>query len=337
MFKNVIKNIKDGCYEVFRKVFPPKKSNKAVNKKVQDGVFLVVILCFPILQFIVFYIGVNFRSILLAFQKYDVTQINNFWGGFVFDGEFTAIKNVFNELFTGSEFVVTCLKNSGIQFLVGLFIGIPLNVFAAYCIWKKTIFAGFFKVVIFLPTIVPSIVFVAAARPIFSVALPELIWWKDVPNLLSSSATGFWTVLFYGVFITFSSGLVIYLGAMSSISDEIIEYGQLEGIGAVQELFRVVVPLIFPTITTYLIIAIAGYFTNYGQFYSFYGNRQGFKSEWMTFGYFLFTEVVETNEGGFPFPSYPRAAAYGLIFTVVATPLTLITKSLLEKYGPSEE
>ena len=89
MFKNVIKNIKDGCYEVFRKVFPPKKSNKAVNKKVQDGVFLVVILCFPVLQFIVFYIGVNFRSILLAFQKYDVTQINNFWGGFVFDGEFT--------------------------------------------------------------------------------------------------------------------------------------------------------------------------------------------------------------------------------------------------------
>ena len=337
MVSNIIGKIKDFFYGISRKLFPERKSKKIGSKKVQDGIFLAVILCFPVLQFLIFYVGVNFRSILLAFQKYEMSEINNFWGGFVFDGELTAMKGALEELFTGSEFIIICLKNSGIQFLVGLVIGIPLNVFVAYCIWKKTLFAGFFKVVIFLPTIIPSIVFVAAARPIFSVALPELIWWKDVPNLLTSTETGFWTVLIYGLFITFSSGLVIYLGAMSGISDEVIEYGQLEGVNALQELFYIVIPLIFPTITTYLVIAIAGYFTNYGQFYSFYGNKQGFKDQWMTFGYFLFTEVVETNEGSFPFPSYPRAAAYGLIFTVIATPLTLLTKHLLEKYGPSED
>jgi hypothetical protein len=33
---------------------------------------------------------------------------------------------------------------------------------------------------------------------------------------------------------------------------------------------------------------------------------------------------------------YPYAAAMGIVFTLIATPITLITKYLLEKYGPSQ-
>ena len=32
---------------------------------------------------------------------------------------------------------------------------------------------------------------------------------------------------------------------------------------------------------------------------------------------------------------YPYAAAMGIVFTLVATPITLGTKYLLEKFGPS--
>ena len=45
----------------------PKKRLKLNNKKI----FYYSLMIFPLLQFCIFYIGVNFQSILLAFQKYE--------------------------------------------------------------------------------------------------------------------------------------------------------------------------------------------------------------------------------------------------------------------------
>ena len=45
----------------------PKKRLKLNNKKI----FYYSLMLFPLLQFCIFYIGVNFQSILLAFQKYE--------------------------------------------------------------------------------------------------------------------------------------------------------------------------------------------------------------------------------------------------------------------------
>jgi len=41
------------------------------DKRKQDLIFYVVMLAIPMLQFAIFYIGVNFNSFLMSFQKFD--------------------------------------------------------------------------------------------------------------------------------------------------------------------------------------------------------------------------------------------------------------------------
>ena len=50
-----------------------KMEKHALTKRKIDKKLIFYIACFalPVLQFLIFYIGVNFQSILLAFQKYD--------------------------------------------------------------------------------------------------------------------------------------------------------------------------------------------------------------------------------------------------------------------------
>ena len=43
-------------------------TKRKIDKKL---IFYIACFALPVLQFLIFYIGVNFQSILLAFQKYD--------------------------------------------------------------------------------------------------------------------------------------------------------------------------------------------------------------------------------------------------------------------------
>ena len=51
-----------------------------------------------------------------------------------------------------------------------------------------------------------------------------------------------------------------------------------------------------------------------------------------TLGYFFFIQVIGEKSS---LAEYPFASAAGIIFTLIATPLTLGAKYLLERFGPS--
>jgi ABC-type sugar transport system permease subunit len=133
----------------------------------------------------------------------------------------------------------------------------------------------------------------------------------------------------------FAGGLIVYLSAMSSISKEVLEYGQLEPLSSFKELIYIVIPLIFPTIVTYIVITIGGFFINAGHFYSFFGGNATHYTPFDTLGYYFFIKVAgnkAVTEADFTY-----AAAGGILFTLIVAPVTIITKNLLEKYGPSED
>ena len=90
-------------------------------------------------------------------------------------------------------------------------------------------------------------------------------------------------------------------------------------------------PLIFPTITTYIIVTLAGFFTNYGFFYAFFDGAMG---AFDTLGYIFFVKVAHESYG---VTEYAYASAGGILFTVVLTAITFAVKTALEKYGPSED
>ncbi len=316
--------IKWFLYGLKIKIFGGEKKNgptKPRNKKAGQTVFLFFFMLFPVLQFLVFYVGVNVNSIKLAFVKYEGNKAS-----------FAAFDNfdrVLKAIFVNGDLRLA-VKNSTIQFLTGLLIGMPVQIAVAYVLFKKVPLAGAYKVLLFMPNILSSLVFVICTRVLLFDALPTVFHGFMVTMYDSSS---FYAVLIFGMWMNFAGGLVIYLSAMCSISKDILEYGELENMSSAKELWYVVLPSIFPTIVTYIIVAIAGFFTNYGHFYSFYGASGTGKKPFDTLGYNFFVKVSNSNDP----KDHTFAAAGGVLFTLVVAPITLITKYLLEKYGPSED
>ena len=87
--------------------FPIIKGKKEIGgfarKRRADAIFLGIIFAFPILQFLVMYVGVNLNSILLAFQTYDSKNYVYYFSGL---GNF---KQVF-EMFSGDTFLLSTIK-----------------------------------------------------------------------------------------------------------------------------------------------------------------------------------------------------------------------------------
>ena len=220
--------------------------------------------------------------------------------------------------------------NSGSLYLFGLLISMPVSVFVAYGVFRGIPAAGLFKVVLMLPQIISGMVFVL----IFTTIMEELVpvaFHNDELALLLRSEKSFWIIVLYGFFIGFGGNLVLYLGAMSSISYDLIEYGHLEGVNSLQQFRYIIFPGIWNTIKIFLITGIAGFFTNQASFFSFYGGA--LSSDKQTLGYWMFVTIVKQSAE----PQYPYVSAIGLVFTVFASAITFTLKYFLDKYGPSEE
>ena len=151
-------------------------------------------------------------------------------------------------------------------------------------------------------------------------------------SLFFRAETAFGIQVFYSIWSSFGMQLILYAGAMSGIEQSVIEYGELEGISMLQEFWHVCIPLIFNTITVFLVTGVAGIFTNQLALFNFFG--EGARTDITTLGYYFYVKVISqtaTKE------DYVYASAAGILFSIVATPITLLAKYLLEKFGPSEE
>jgi ABC-type sugar transport system permease subunit len=117
------------------------------------------------------------------------------------------------------------------------------------------------------------------------------------------------------------------MGAMNSISESIVESAKIEGANSIQEFFFITIPMIFSTITTFLVVGIAGIFASQMNLFSFYGTDAD--AHLYTVGYYLYASTAKAT-----FADYPRLSAFGLVLSAVAVPITYSVKYLLEKFGP---
>ena len=71
------------------KVVKGKKFKRKIKK--DRLLFYIAVVGLPLLQYMIFYVGVNFNSVLMAFQSYDAVK-----GEFYFDG-LVNFKRIFSE------------------------------------------------------------------------------------------------------------------------------------------------------------------------------------------------------------------------------------------------
>ena len=133
----------------------------------------------------------------------------------------------------------------------------------------------------------------------------------------------------YGALCTHKGNFVLYSGTLTRIPKELEEAGQLEGITAWQELIHVVVPLVWPTISTIWLMGLMGFFGASGEILLLTGGA--YKTN--TLSYYLFTRVYNVPETS---NLYNYSSALGIIMTLLTLPVVFIVQRLLEKVPPAE-
>lgn len=299
----------------------------------QKNIFYWSILAFPILQFLVFYVGVNLNSFALAFETFDYEK-----KGFRFVGFkdfFMNFKEVFQTI-GEAQYLQNAFKNSIILYVVSLVVGLSLALLFSYYIYKKSRLSKVYKVILFLPYVISSITLVIIFKYFAEQALPTLInmiTGKEIEGLLSNPNTEFGAILFFTIWTSFGVQTLIYSGAMSGISPEIVEAAQLDGITPLKEFLLIDIPIIAPTISVFVVASTAGIFVNQMNLYNFYGAGASNYNIY-TIGYYLYRGIAAPET---TLAEYPYYAAFGLVMTFITIPITLLVRYFLNKKDSSKE
>ena len=303
-----------------------RKQMKA--EKVKDWIFYFFLVAIPLIQFFICYVGVNINSILLSFKTY-TTATDYRWS---FDN--------FERIFTTEwSTVANSLQNSLIAFAARVLVGMTLGLVFSYYIFKKMPASNFFKLVLFLPTIVSQIVMVIVYRQFVDEALPELMGMSGELGLISQGKIDpegnmlFVVIIVYNIWVGFGTQVLMYLGAMNNISDGALEACQIDGANAVQEFIYIVFPGIFETFMVFITVNLTEFFTNQMALHAFFGVNELGNSKNYTLGYYMWREVGKANNNVTAL-TYP--SALGVLGTVVAVPLIFGIRKVLEKLGPKE-
>lgn len=301
------------------------KKRKKLKRRTKRLIFYTLLIILPLIQFCIFYIGVNFNSIMLAFKEFSA-ETNRY----VFAG-FTNFVKIYND-WISSPMLAVALKNSLIIYGVSL-LCLVLSTMFSYYIYKKRAFSGLFRVVLYLPHIISGLILSLIYKYFTERAVPDFVFavsGKTISGLLSNSATAFSAILAFNILLSFGSHILLLSGAMAGVSDSVTDAAKIDGCNPIQEFFYIIIPMIWPTIKQFLIVGVASVFTNQMCLYAIYGENAEYAN--MTIGYYLYRETLFAGVD-----RYPYLAAFGLILTSIAVPVTYIIKWATSRFGPKTQ
>ncbi len=319
------------------------KTKKKRQLSKRDMFFYIAMIAWPVLQFCVFYIGVNFKSLTLSFQNIDVFNNVRTW-------TFDNMRNAFELLTRNSEMRHTELMSLAV-YGVSLITGVPLGLLFSYYIFKKRTMSGAFRVLLFVPSIISAIIMVTIYRFYVKETIPEYVirfldFLKDklkfgfeftkankdaIKAYFMDSDKKFGMVMFYNIFVSFGTSVLMYSNRMSACDPEMIEASHIDGATGIKEFWYMVLPQAFSTMTTFIVVGIAGIFSNQFNLYSFHGKDA--PTALQTFGYYLYVQTANAKSEA----DYPAISSLGMLLSVVAIVLTFTARKLLNKLDPTED
>jgi multiple sugar transport system permease protein/N-acetylglucosamine transport system permease protein len=231
------------------------------------------------------------------------------------------------------------LRNSLLYFPFNNFVLLPISLVCAYLLYKKVAGYRAFRVIFFFPSIISVVVltlvfgfmFSSTFGPVNSI-LKAIGLGKIIPSdgWLGSKSTAQPMIFLYCLWAGIGYNVVLFSGAMQRVPAEILESARIDGVGMVREFAQIIVPIIFPTISTLFIQGCTVVFTLFMQPMLLTGG--GPNNETMTIAYY----VVNMVKSGAP-RNLIDAATVGIFFSVIAIPVIFGIKALLERITPQVE
>ncbi len=279
------------------------KIRRRYNLSVGAVVFICVLLAYPVIHFLITWVYINSQTIALSFTRYNPV-VNDYQ----IPNDIFYNYKMWIDRFLHDERYSSILWNSALYVPVTCGITLPLSVVCSYFLYKDLPGKNFFKVIYFLPSILPVVVLTMAFRLGFDTFgyVNALLRFMGIQN----------PPIWYNV--------VLLSGAMARIPQELVEVGRLEGINFTQEMTKVVIPLVWPTIVTLFTVGMNTVLTIYLQAYFLMGSAEG-NFNTGTVAMYLFGNYSNQQQ-------VPQLAAFGLLCSVIFVPFIFLGRRIMNHF-----
>lgn len=215
-----------------------RKNNFA---KRQEYLFVASVLIVPIIFFLVFWVYVNIDSFALVFWRKETVD-----GAVRKVFTFRNFELVYEKFLKNGELLIAT-RNTLLFYAVALVIVLPISILMAYFVYKKILCFRFFRTITYLPNIICSSALVVLYKYTFMAGGPISAIAQKLGNEYSSplgTDKAIIYLLIYNVIFGFGANMVVFGGAMNSVSEDVLEAGKIDGCNWFQELVKLIIPMI---------------------------------------------------------------------------------------------
>ena len=303
---------------------------KKIRKSVlYDNLFGFALVILAVIHFCVFWIYVNFDTILMTFQKFNIYTGELEWYGL------NNYIRVFQQMVLGKNpSMQRAFFNSFMAIGINLII-LPIAIFSAYAFYKKMPCTTFFSVMFYIPQLISIVVLTMSFRYMFSADLGPValliakIKGVESVDLISVESDFLWPVIWlFCIWSGLGANVIMMRGAMNKIPKEISESAILEGCGFFQELIYIALPMSLSTIGIYFIQTM-GAASGFLMPPMLIAQSGGDNGRFMTTAWFIFGNTNSSNPG-----TIITVTTIGVLFTLLNTPLIVLTRVLVKKLTP---
>lgn len=237
--------------------------------------------------------------------------------------EFVALQN-YKTIFTTPEYF-SAFKNS-LYYLVGSFVQLALALFLATILCSKIKGSNFFKGLLFFPYMINTVAVALIFRRFFQKGdgvtntdgtLNTIISWFGGEPVKFLSTEGLVNVclVFISIWRYIGMDLVMFIGAIQSVSPDLYEAASLDGANGWQRFRYIIFPEIKPIILLQMILAVKGAISVYDIPYIVTAGRFGSS-----------TFVIQTTETAFKYDKFGLACAMAMVLFIITVIVTVIQK-----------
>jgi multiple sugar transport system permease protein len=247
-------------------------------------------------------------SLIIGFYNWPVIGTHTFIG----------LKN-YQNLLTSKEFH-TAILNTFVFVLLYVPLNIVISLGLAVWIGSKGIrFRGLYRTIFFIPAVTP----VVANAAIFSLILSPnglidslMQTWFGVqaPNFLGSKTWAMPAVVMLSIWQGFGYNMLVFSAALDAVPASLTEAAAIDGAGSVARFFRIVLPLITPSIFFAVVLTLISSFQVFTQAYVLTGGGPGNATT---------TMVVYLYEQGFQFYKMGLASAVAWVLFIIILVITI--------------
>lgn len=311
-----------------------RRYSRITKSKLKDYAFVGILLLYPVLQFVVTWAFVNIGSLIMAFQRKTLFE-TTFCG---FDNFVEVIKEFFT--YAMNDTGVSWLNNKSVLLLnslgygvITIFISLPLSMLFAYFLQKDMPLANVFRVIFFLPNIIPIVALVMAFNmPLDSsygylYKMLEAFGYSGGSSIYATYPQSQMWIYLYCIWAGLGYNVVLLSGAIGRIPKEIYESARLDGAGHMTEFIKITVPLVWPTVVTLIVLGMTNVLTLYLQPYLLTNGTGGGNGLAGNVAMDIFIGCAP----GTSTVEHPKLAAQGLLLSVIWAPIVMLVRNRLSK------